>query len=424
MHKLLLALMMISPVAWAQTRSVITNTDGVLVAPENFWAANPISSIGGPYHPEYVLATVETLPRGISSFVDTTTEFDRVYTNELFDPVVSDFVTTVSVLRDEFDSGLVFTTSDPAVATVDTQGTVTHVSDGAFNLVLTVGDYVRTVPLTATTTPDETISLLTGGVAGSLREDLTRPIDDALALSTDVLMYSVRDHATGTYTRNPAFWGWEAAAASAWSAIPVRWSGDATQTRGGTLIAPDIFATASHHAPTIGSTYTYAEAGGTLHVRTVTQLRQIANTDLTIGRLDSPLPAEIPPMPIFPGIADYADKSEGSPLYRVPMIGLDKNLRAHVRDFVAQSSSEAPLLPDRVAAYRQLVNGDSASAALLADGTNLIYLWGWYTTRGGVPAGHYATEVAAAIVDMGSASTITIYDVSAYPDYKLEPPSF
>lgn len=421
---LLLFVLFAPIVGHSQTRDVIVDSNGVLLAPTNFFEANPARSIGGPYHPEYVLANVDQVARGISSIVNTTTTFDRVTTNYLFDPVVSDFVTTVQVLRDEFGSGLTFTTSDPAIATVTTQGLVSHVSDGAFTLTLTVGAYTRNIPLTATTTPDETVSLLTGGVAGSLREEITRPIDDALALSTDTTMFSVRDHATGTYTRNPTFWGWPVAAPAAWSAIPVRWSGNATQTRGGTLITPDIIATTNHWPPGIGTQYTYAEPDGTLHVRTVTHRRQIGQTDLMIARLDSPLPASIIPMPLFPGYNDYTDKSEGAALLRAPIIGLDKHLTAHVRDFQPVGASTAPVLPDRIAAFRQVISGDSSSAVMFADGTSLLYLWGWTTNMGGTAAGGYIPAIETAILDMGSASVITIYDVSEFPDFISAPPGF
>ena len=405
----------------AQTRDVLVNDDGVVVAPANLWEANPAASIGGPYNPEYVLATVAEIPRGVEDSSSTATNFDQVLTTFIFDPLVTDWAVDVSILRDELGSGLTFATSDPAVATVSSQGIVTHVTDGAFDLTLTVGAFERVFPLVNTTTPQGESTLITGGPAGSLREALTRPIDEALALSSDITMFSVRDHATGTYTRNPTFWGWPVADAAAWSAIPVRWSGHPTILRGGTLIAPDIIATTTHYPSTIGSSYTYAEPDGTLHVRTVTHRRTVSG-DLTIARLDSPLPAAIPPMPIMPNVGIYGQKSISPSLGSVPVFGLNKFLQASVRDFQPQGGAIAPQLPDRLATFVQMVSGDSSGAVVFADGTSLIYLFGWTTNQSGVPLGNHVAAIEAAIADMGSSSEITLYDVSGFPDYSNAPP--
>lgn len=248
----------------------------------------------------------------------------------------------------------------------------------------------------------------------------------------DKPLWSLRDHTTPAYTRNPN--SWVSAADLSCAAV---W-GTHGPARAGTLITPSVFITAAHYGYSVGDTIRFIGDDGTVHDRTVTAV--VAHPDYESGTLRydvrlhgvaTPLPPTVTPAILLPAAAtaklpDY----RSDPLMAV--VKLDAQDHAIVAEWrsnptvpTAKLSFAKPNEEPRLSWYEPWVGGDSSDPCFLL-GHGVPILLGVASTSN-LRSAAYATplHLITAWIDTACQSIAgeppTYFDVAPFDDYT--PPS-
>lgn len=331
-----------------------------------------------------------------------------------------------------------YLSSDPAVATVDADGFVTHVAEGSVEITVSIGGQSAVVPLTMAETGGATVDVFVEYLPGTLGANASDEIDSRIAgksPATALTIFTTQNHAAGTYTRNPACW---AADVDLTAISP--WNSTGGHRGGGILIAPDVLLCAAHYDYQfpIGGTVRFVAADGTPVNRTIAgRQRHPGYTgfpgyqhDITLCRLSSDVPESITPVKIWP--ADWAEHLPALSAERnIPVLVSDQEEKALVTDLRAIDSGfyagkvglAAPTEPQRLAFYEPKILHDSGNpvCAIVEDELVLLAV----LTSGGAGSG---TNLSAEIdtlnsmmLALGSAYQVEEYEVppevSRAPNY-------
>jgi hypothetical protein len=319
----------------------------------------------------------------------------------------------------------VWSSSAPGVATVDQEGWVSHVADGVATITYAVGgDLSRSITLPFSTTVPAQVDTFHGYVSGSLSAHLSAAVDARLAgksAAQALRIYTIQDHATGMYTRNPSVW------CADWDLSPISpWNGTGGGRMAGTLISPRHILFAAHYQPAVGTTLRFVTMAGAVVVRTLSAKRtHPAYTpyypDLTVGLLDADVPEGISFCRILSeGWEDYLPAL--SYLRPIPALTLDQEEKALVTDWSVEGFStrfSVPTSAQRLAFYEAKIGGDSGNPALLWVGGYLVLLTLW--TRGGAGSGtsvaYHRASINLMMSQLGGGYQLSSVDLSAFPSY-------
>lgn len=179
-----------------------------------------------------------------------------------------------------------FTSSNPSVATVNSNGLVTHLTAGTTVITATHVNptYVVALSLTLPSPSGSVTTLLTGWASGLLPASFNSEVDAMIAANgSNLNLLSSGNDTTQTYVRNTALWTGNASGMTPSSTLtvgsPLDFSGvsvfnsesDAYNTKFGiTLIAPDACIFAQHHTPPSSWVYTFVDNSNVNHYATVT----------------------------------------------------------------------------------------------------------------------------------------------------------
>lgn len=298
-----------------------------------------------------------------------------------------------------------YTSTSPTVATVAASGLVTWFAAGKTTIEINHGPVQVNVPLrmgAAVLRPEARI--YTGGAVGSARLAAEAAVDAGLVgktPSTTMAIFSIQDHATATYSRNPANW---ASAAGIDLTCISPWNSSGGNKRAGVAITPRHIIFAKHYQIGIGATVRFVAGNNIVIDRTLVDKMDIAGTDLTVGLLDSDLPASITPCKFLP--VDWEDYFLTG-LEHIPALCLDQEEKALVADCGDAGSMLAMRVPTdaaRLSFYEAKIVGDSGNPAFLVLGGELILVTTWW--YGGAGAGPFIpafrAEIEAAIVSLGA----------------------
>jgi len=255
-------------------------------------------------------------------------------------------------------------------------------------------------------------------------------------------MFSVRNHETGEFVRNPNNWAkdWNLSATSVDSS---QMYGGIYTRAPGTLISPRHVVMAHHAGPPVGTVYKFVDMNNNVISRTLVDAKQIITsdmaTDIEIGILDSDVPASFGFAKVLPSDwLNYIPRIQGAPYLgsadnvRIPLLSSDQTLRALVRDFwfgisetrmnnvTAEESNVA-----RYALTDRVISGDSGFPSFLIVNNELVllflYQYGGLGANGGGPAiSYYKTEINTAMANLQGGSNpyqLTVVDLSGYPMY-------
>jgi len=304
--------------------------------------------------------------------------------------------------------------SNPSVAAVAPDGTITPGSDGT--AVITVKTAVpvlveKRISVAVQTQTGVESTRFVEFVSGSLARECVEQVHDRLdapnpAASRD--LYSSIDHATNAYTRSAVCF----LADVDLTAIVVKSGGNGRL--GATLVAPDIAITAKHTGIKTGRVLRWVTADNVTRSATVTAHRDIAGTDIRVLLLSGTLTG-IASMPVLS--SDFRDYLPGVG-NRVPIVVANQYGQVGVRDWNSHQNTAinhaVPQDEDRADYTLSLIGGDSGypACAIIAGAAALLSC---HTTAGmGWSVADYITEINAAITDMSSASELTVLDLSAF----------
>jgi hypothetical protein len=223
-----------------------------------------------------------------------------------------------------------------------------------------------------TLTPLSSLQTITLGMSAG--DDATAEIDSRIAGQSPSQALDLFSPTTSQLA-----WGWNGSSwttgldltdVSAWNNSIAGYSGN----KGGTLISARQILFSKHYPFGVGDEIRFDTSSGTTVARTVVAVNPVPNTDLSVGLLDSDVPAGITPASVLP--ADYAsyfplDGSEipvdrlnaakQSGVWETTLIEGQGASSAGTFDAFTFTHPSADLTPDRAAFSTTVVNGDSGS---------------------------------------------------------------
>jgi len=316
-------------------------------------------------------------------------------------------------------STIAFESLDTDIATVNSNGFVTRVSDGTVGILASSRLLTKRIDLDVSTVGPEIIETFKNWVVGSLAEDCSVAVDSRIAGKTKASngsIFTSQDHAGGVYVRNTDVWcsDLDLTCLSPWNN-----SANNKTRRTGTLISPRHVAMAAHYPIDIGATVRFVTMDNVVVERTLSARETVSGTDISIGLLNEDVPetitfAKIPPA----DIDDYfANLSLG-----MPCLCLDQEEKALVTDLYSINSLsifKAPIDTQRLEFYEPKIDGDSGGPGFLIIDDELCLVVTW--TYGGAGSGpcypHKITEINSVMTSLGGGYTITTKDLSGYPTY-------
>jgi hypothetical protein len=319
--------------------------------------------------------------------------------------------------------GVIYTSIDEDVATVDANGYVSRVSDGTARILVRakVWPYrCERVDCVVSQTGGQTLVTLDSWVAGTLGKAVSDGIDGLIDGTDDREIYSASNHTTGAYTRNASGW----AAAIDLTCVPV-WNSQYGSNIGGALVSPCHLVTNAHvvYIP-VGAQVRFVDENSSRVTRTIASAATIEGTDIRVCKLDADVPESVGCAKVLP--SGWEAKLPGI-IYRVPCVSVDREQHATVReigyDFSAGVAAvfvpPATTSADRHALYEPIESGDSGYPCFWAVGSDTVLLACWQYGGGGSGPNveYYATEINAAMGALGGGYALTAVDLSGYTTY-------
>lgn len=229
---------------------------------------------------------------------------------------------------------------------------------------------------------------------GTLGFDATGAIDIRIAMKSAPAsspIFSVQDHATSTYVRNPGCWAYDLA--EQMSCISP-WNSREGSLRAGVAVSRRHVLNAAHFPLAVGDAIRFVTADNAVVNRTIVgraihpaYAPGLPYPDLAIYTLDQDLPSSIVPCKVLPpGYEAYL-----GPLverqWNPPALCLDQEEKALVKDFAyfttvaglrrSANFGVSPLAAHRVTFNESLVTGDSGNPAFLILRDKLVLLTVW-----------------------------------------------
>lgn len=435
--------------------------------PLPFWAG----LVAAPFSGEQVGGTVNQ-----------TTEDSHLISRETGATLADSYVINWTILhpKEEDTYTAVFVSGDEGIATVDTTGKLTVVSDGEVTITVTVtrtsdGVFmVNSIPVRVDISAGASIDYIENatGSAGKAFDDSMEALISGKDATDSKPRFASRDLVTKTFTRNADFWG---IGLNGLSSISPNNSRNQSR-RAGTALTKRHIICAAHYPLSVGDTVDFVEdaSGATVAVtRTIIEAKthplyagQSGNYhyDVQICLLDSDLPAEIDFMEVLPSDAgNYTGEygwlgsvgcnfdQEQKGLSTIMGI-LDDGLyygevlpdHTFIHSFTESmltgtnynptrfgfsspsdnvSAKKALATDERYLFSENIITGDSGSPNCLVSGSKLLLI-GLHT---GSSSGTYLPTIIAdlnqlildvdALASISTGYTVTEADLSAFPDY-------
>jgi hypothetical protein len=310
--------------------------------------------------------------------------FEIAQTNPSF---YYNYYTTITTT--DFQYVPTYLSSDSSIATVDSMGHITRVSDGVADIIVDVNGYKKSVEADVgiTTAASQTISA--SFVTDSLGKDATDNIDSRIVgktLATNGNIFSSQDHTNHVFVRNPDVWC---------SDIDLTCmspsNSSANNKKAGTLITPRHVLISAHYPYGVNTKVYFVSQDGnnTVYERTVKSVVEHPDytpyyPDLTICCLDEDLPATVTPCKVLPtNYSNYLVQiQKGTP----PSLRLDQEEKALIGDLYRITTApnteyiyfKVPDDDNRLEFYEPIVWLDSGNPCFLildlGDGPELVLL--------------------------------------------------
>jgi hypothetical protein len=380
----------------------------------------PFEIVSADYTVAHRFVSSEEEPVGV-------TELDRLLISTTSANVVTDYKFEAKVQGTVQGDAWSFASSDQAIATVDpVTGNVAHVADGNAIITATLRDAIRTFPLVLSTSQGATVDVFLEFEEGSVARDASEAVDSRIATAhdptTNLRIFTTQNHTSQIYTRNPNVW-----CADLDLTCISPWNSSGGAQRAVTLISPRHVIMAAHYEAAVGATVRFVTMDGTVVNRTMTARMRHPDyvphyPDLTIGLLDSDVPAGITFAKILPD--DWANylPSLASGAARIPTIGLDQEEKATVQDTSVMGNGAGfrqPLEIPRMALYESKITGDSGNPAFMVIDGQLVLLtvWTYGGAGGGTGVTAHRTALDSVMSSLGGGYNLTPINLETFNSY-------
>jgi len=429
-HKILFVTICLISAFWpllifAQGRTVIVNPAGELLAPSNFYEANPVQTTGGPLYPHFLTLDSYQVYRHVVGSTSTNTVVDAVLETWTVTQAIREHQITIPYIRNATGATVNYSSSNEAVATVDQTGRATFVSTGEALITAELAGYEASISREFSDGYVTAWTNIIGGATGWVRKEITDNVVTALtadAGANDDELFDTRDWVAHTYVRNASCWAYATTGGTApWTGIAV-WAtgktGTGAQAIRGTVISPDIVVFADHNAPVVGRQFKWLGSDNVIHTRTLISRLRLGASDAAIGRLNEALPAAVVPLKLLPTNYEMSFYTVGKWGLQLPAINVNRNLQASVHQIRPGWYSLPPQNALMAPYYQTPVSGDSGSPIVMVIDDQLVLAFTWHTPWAG--SGFSQVAVNAAVATLGGIEPSAI-DLS---DYNNTIPSF
>lgn len=385
--------------------------------------------IATPIKLRYVDARLITRVLQSSSVISAVID-DRNVQNQLGSVVVNDYLLQPVAYGGAYapESVASYTSNNTNVATVNSQGYVSYVSNGDATITCTVARITKEVVLSFEETANATNSVFVDYVAPSLAKHITDNFDTRLVgknKQTHAPIFTTQDHVNNVYVRNPNVWCSDFVNAltciSPYNSYGINYMG-------GTLISPRHIVFAAHWEIATNKTIRFVKADNTVVTRTIiakaTSPGIIDNyPDISIGLLDQDVDAGISFAKILPeNWETYLPTANGASSGRIPVIKLDFEEKALIADLYTENTRTSLAQPTngiRAEMYETTIGGDSGNPILTIINNTPVILS--VMTYGGSGAGtsirNQKSTINAMMTQLGGGYQLTEIDLSGFPTY-------
>jgi len=383
----------------------------------------------------------------VAGTVSTVTTADRVYAHNVGGTRVKDYqITVTNTGRLIPGASITFASSNPAIATVNETGLVTHVANGNVEIFVSYGPNTSKVALTMSTTTGATTDTLTGFVAGSFGAACWAGVESRITGITRGLaamdLFTLSNEATESFTRNGGVWTGGINLTCCPAKLQYSSAG-----HGGVLVTPRHIVYPAHWQPFYEQYVYFVAADNAVVRRRLMNKAQLPSAngypDCVVYALDADVPVSITPAKILPssfttkvtnrgvGLPLLCVKNNWNPTYTTTVEATGRYATIASVDQIGnlawggQTNSYSIqwpsywTTPNRQALSLATTTGDSGSPWFLVIGNEPILVGTtMYGDGHGTFTGAYKDAINALIAGLsGSGYALTEYDLSAYPGY-------
>lgn len=260
-------------------------------------------------------------------------------------------------------------------------------------------------------------------VAGSdFTQHINNEVDSRITGITDFnqakVIYTTQNFTTATYVRNPNVWTENVSSIDLTGISP--WNSREANRRAGTLITPRHIAFATHYSLSPGDIVHFVANDNTVVVRTVTAIRTVSGTDITLGLLNEDVPSSITHYPII-NISDFNKMISGEYLGRFATLVLDQEEKALVLDgintypiiqtgFPVRDALSTP----RLSFAEVLISGDSGNPTFIIVDGKPVLVSTHTTPLGGPNYSFYKTQIDADLAVLGGGYESSSIDIACF----------
>jgi hypothetical protein len=332
----------------------------------------------------------------------------------------------ISVINNIFSySPITFTSLDTDIATINSYGQVTRVSNGTARILAGNPFLKKRIDVPVSISTESPVTTYNNFIAGTLGKNVSDNIDDRITevtsenASTYKPIFSTQDHTNSIYIRNTDSWIYGL------DLTPISpWNSNSGVYKAGTLISPRHIIFANHYTIANGSTIRFVTSDNVVVERTLVNSISVTR-DIRVGVLNSDVPETITFAKFLPdGWQDYIP---GISHIGVPCFYTDQQEKALINilnDTYAGEELISFSVPTddfshRLALYENLVSGDSGNPGFLIINDQLVILTTWWFGFAGTGPNltHYKDEINSTMTTLGGGYQVTEADLSGFTSF-------
>lgn len=295
--------------------------------------------------------------------------------------IITDYHINIQYQEPGYSDSIFFHSNNSGVLlSPNNLGLASGVNSGVAVLTAFSNGYFSTASVVVSANIGVASSGFNGYTSGSLAKNSSNAIDyrisGVVASNSTKAIFSTQNHSTATYIRNTGCWvtGVDLTCVSPWNSY-------ASHRMAGTLISPRHIIFAAHFQIGNGSTIRFVDQNNNVITRTMTNklthpLYTPYYPDITIGVLDSDVPASISYAKILPqNWSNYLPSLQLQ--YTVPCLYIDQEEKALISEVYYLSDFaefDSPDTSARLAFFENLISGDSGSPAFMIINNQLVIL--------------------------------------------------
>ena len=352
---------------------------------------------------------------------------DRVYASYPSITSVRDYIMNLITIgqKQNPNENVVWSSSNTSVATINSNGYVSHVSDGNSDITASIEGKTLSKNLTFSVI-NAVNTIFSDYASSSLAKSIISTMDSRISgkdPSTSKNIFSLQNHANGIYTRNTQCWahGLDLTCFSPWNSL-------GGPQRAGTLISPRHIICAQHYPLAVGTSIRFVRLDNTVVTKTITAIGNVSNTDIQIALLDSDVGAGVSFAQILPQnwynyLPYYKDLSSVNYEFGLPSLCLDQEEKALILDIYKISSKDLvisyvkPFKSTNSQFYEEIIVGDSGNPSFLIINGILVLMSCWYNVSSSSFIPYYKSQINSLMSQLGGNYQLTEIDLSSFSTY-------